>query len=84
MTDQSSPVLRRRSLRPFLLASGMVTAVGLLTHFGALVWNSVPLPEGTGANIGAGLLALAGLVVAGCGLVMLVVGGVLVRGDSRR
>jgi hypothetical protein len=87
MTDEpysAAVPARRRSLRPYLLASGIVTAVGLAAHSGALLWNEMPLPEGTGPNIGAGLLWLAGLLVAACGFVMLFAGGVLVSLAGRR
>ncbi len=85
MTDEPSiaPV-PPQSLRRYLLASAIVTTAGLVAFPGGLLLNLVPLPAGTGPNIGAGLLALAGLVVAACGLVMLVVGGVLVHRDGRQ
>jgi hypothetical protein len=82
--DPSIVPARPQSLRRYLLASAIVTTVGLVAFPGGLLLNLVPLPAGTGPNIGAGLLALAGLVVAACGLVMLVVGGVVVSRDNRR
>ncbi|PYY36337.1 MULTISPECIES: hypothetical protein [unclassified Curtobacterium] len=61
----------------------VLTVIGLVGHQLALWWNSIPLPEGTGANIGAGVAALAALLVAVGGLVTLVVGGLLrARGGS--
>jgi hypothetical protein len=84
MTDQSSPVLRRRSLRPVLLASGIVTAVGLAALAAAALWLRLPVTEGTGVDFGPMLLGAAGVLVAVCGFVMLFVGGVAVALDSRR
>jgi hypothetical protein len=52
-----------------LLVGGLATLVGA-------VWGSLPHPD---ANIGAGLLIVLGLPVAGVGLVLLVIGFVLGR-----
>ena len=87
MTDQptlADPLARQRSLRRYLLASGIVTAVGLAALAGAAVWLRLPPTEGTGVDFGPMWLGAAGVLVAVCGFVMLFVGGVLVSLDSRR
>lgn len=49
------------------------------------VWfNEMPMEEGTGANIGAGMLILLGAAVAFAGLVVLMLAGVLVALARRR
>ncbi len=55
-----------------LLVGGLAALVGA-------VWGSMPHPD---ANIGAGLLVVLGLPVAGAGLVLLAIGLLLAR--SRR
>ncbi|PZE63115.1 MULTISPECIES: hypothetical protein [unclassified Curtobacterium] len=68
-----------------MVIGAVLTVVGLAGHRLALWWNSIPLPEGTGANIGAGVAALVALLVAVGGLVTLVVGRLLrARGGSKR
>jgi hypothetical protein len=60
-----------------------VTLVGLVIAIGAYIWNAQPLPADDGANIGAGLLELLGIVIGLVGLMMLAVAA-FVSGRNRR
>jgi hypothetical protein len=66
-----------------MVIGAVLTVGGFVGYQLALWWNTIPLPEGTGPNIGAGLAALAALLVAGSGLVVVAVGGLLRARDGR-
>lgn len=59
--------------RRLLLAASITLAVGF-TALALSVWfNDVTADDGTGANIGAGILGLLGGVIGAAGLIMLLV-----------
>ena len=55
-----------------------LVVVGFVGYWLGLWFNEMPMEEGTGANIGAGILVLLGEVAAFVGLVLLMLAGVLV------
>ena len=55
-----------------------LVVVGLVGYWLGLWFNEMPMEEGTGADIGAGILVLLGEVAAFVGLVLLMLAGVLV------
>ena len=61
-----------------------LVVVGLVGYWLGLWFNEMPMEEGTGANIGAGILVLLGEVAAFVGLVLLMLAGVLVAIARRR
>jgi len=74
------------SRRSYFLVGGIVLALAALLSGGGLVFNWLSDPNG-GANIGAGILLLAGLPVALIGLILLLVDLILyipARADRRK
>lgn len=61
-----------------------LVAAGLIGYWLGLWFNEMPMEEGTGANIGAGLLAGLGILLALAGLVALMLAGVLVALARRK
>lgn len=63
------------------IAGLVITVLGLVAAAAGAIWSAVwPHPD---ANIGAGMLVVLGLPVAGVGLVLAIVGEVLVRRARR-
>ena len=83
--DVCSEVRQGRLVRAMWNDRRAMTITGLCLVVAGLVgsrigvrFNEMPMAEGTGANIGAGILVLAGAVAAFTGLVVLMLAGVLV------
>lgn len=53
---------------------GHVCGIGALVVLGGLVFNWATANDGGGANIGAGLMVLAGVGVAACGMLTFLIG----------
>jgi len=62
--------------RSYSVVGGIVLVLAGLLSVGGLILNALSDPD-EGANIGAGILVLAGLPVACAGLILLLVGLVL-------
>lgn len=57
-----------------------LTIIGVLSALAGVLWNSfVPTPD---ANIGAGLLVVLGLPVAGAGILLILIALVVGRGKA--
>jgi hypothetical protein len=70
--------------RAMTITGFSLAAAGLVGYWLGVCFNEMPMEEGTGANIGAGLLAGLGILLALAGLVVLMLAGVLVALARRR
>lgn len=75
---------RRGGHRGLLVSACAIVAVGVVAVALGVWFNDITADDGTGANIGAGILALFGSVVGAGGMVMLLVVAVIAFVRSSR
>lgn len=72
------------SHRTVEIAGTIVCGVGILIALAGWIFNLATASNDGGANIGAGLLVLAGGLIAVCGVVIFLVALIIVRAKRNR